>query len=321
MREINSHYTPEASSEGLPDFATKIHELMQEIPEGVVSEEAVGHAAALLGRMHEAYDDPKSSSYRPYHNSRHNLSVLRRAWRLWGLFQEKLPERFDDAGYETLLLGACGHELFVEEDTESGKDEKRSGKYTLRYMIGSGYSHEESQRVYCAIEATAVERNAEGSIIQYNVQKGSKDPAKLILAMADINGIPMEGAPTMFEDAMNLYMEFSHTSMKELLHHPKKATDFMLTQADFLEDRLNAMPADIAYYFTGEEKQIVEEIFSKEFSGSTREALALASRMKNMPTLAEFAVDKALATTKGASNISALPKRFGSLITRFKDKE
>ncbi len=316
MTENQKIYSLETPTQEPSNYVLKIHELMDDIPEGVVSERAVELSASLLEMVHETYDDPAGPRYKPYHNSQHSLNVLRRSWRLWGLFQEQLPDKFDDDGYETLLFGAAGHELFVDGDTAAGKDEKRSGKFTLRYLLSAGYDHDKAKRVFCAIEATTVEREEDGSIIQSNVRRGSKDPAKLILAMADINGIPMEGIPTMLEDALNLDMEYSQTCLKDLLQHPKKALGFVLAQADFLEDRLAAMEGDIAYYFEGEEKKIVEEVFQKEFSGTSREALALASRMKRAPSLAEVAIEKALSSGKSASSIAALPKKFGHFMMR-----
>lgn len=314
----------EAPTQELPRHDLMISGLMEDmdIPEGMmISDRDIGFAAGLLDVMHKKHGDPSSPDFKTYHNVGHDMDVLKRSWQIWSSLSERLPDTFDQSGYRTLLFGACGHDLFVEQDTLEGKDEKRSGKFTMRRMITAGYGLDEASEVFEVINATAVKRDQNGSIIQYNLRKGSKNPKKFVLATADINGIPMGGIPTMMRDALNLNMEFSHISMSELMHHPKKAVGFMLTQADFLEDRLAAMDGDIDYHFEGKEREIARQVMSEQFSGSSREALELASRMKNAPDLAETAICSVLeSANKGAGSISSLPAKIGRMLTSAKDR-
>lgn len=302
----------------LPDHNFKIRQLMSEtgVPRGVMSDEDIAFSAGLLDEAYKIHGDPASPHYKEYHNTEHDFYVLRRAWDVWGALRNRMPDKFDTNGFKLLLFSVCGHDLFLGNEAKEGSDERRSGKFTMRRMLAAGYAPEEGQRVREAIDTTAVKRDEKGRITQYNIRQGSKDPLKFVLAYADINGVPMEGIPTMIRDALNLYMESSGTSLKELSHNPKKALGLMLTQADFVQDRLDDMDGDIAHYFDGKEREMVKEVLDEKYSRTSREALVLARRMKDLPDLAETAIKATLGVTKNKSNISYLPKKIGSIFSR-----
>jgi hypothetical protein len=320
FHELNSE-NPE-----LPDHAGQIGALLEtEVSPGIISDEAVQLAAGLLDKTFQEHGDPGSESYKPYHNVQHELNVLRRSWRLWRLLQEELPDKFDDHGYELVMFAACGHDIFVDNESPPGEDERKSGEYTRDYMIEGGYSEEDADIVYEMIEATAVERDETGTIVQFNIRQGSKYLGKLVLATADTNGIPMEGIPTMIDDGFNLWMEFSKTSVRGLLSDPKGAVGFMLTQAKYLEDRLDCMDKDLAYYFTDKEVSIIKEVFENEFTGATRDALGAARMLARFPNLAEVAIETSVKTTEKAAGSSwdaleSVKGRLAHLLSRTKPK-
>jgi hypothetical protein len=321
MIEKEGFFSHEAPTLEIPNFELKIRELTREtgVPENVLLGKDIEVASGLLALVHASYDDPNSPDYRPYHNSSHSLDVLRRAWTLWGKFTERVPGSCEKSGYKTLLFDSCGHELYVDETTEEGKDEKRSAKFTMRYMISHGYTCEEAREVYEDINATAVKRNENGLIVQYNVRKGSKRPTKFALARSDTDGILMEGIPTMIENAINLQMEFKKLKLKDILLKPQNAAGMLLMQADFIEQRLESMDEDIAYHFEGEDREIVKEIIEEEFNPHSREAISLAHRIKNAPELGELAVRNALkAANKSTGNISSLGGKVSGLIRGLK---
>jgi hypothetical protein len=325
MTENELHPGAEAPTQELPSYNMQIRELIMDahIPEGVITDRDIRVAAGLLDKSCEQSQDIPGRIANPYHDIQHDFNVLRRSWTLWGEFQKRLPQSFGGSGYRTLLLGALGHDRYVHRHSEEGKDEKRSGKHAMRYMISNGYSQEESREVYEIIQGTAVRRSESGSIIQYKLTDGVRSPEKFTLGIADTYGILIEGTPTLVEDVLNLHMEFSQTSMKDLLHNPKKALGLMMAQDEFIQDRLDCLKEATDYNFkTKEERKAVEEVLMEQFSSGGSEALALAKKMKTAPKLAETVIRNALrATSHGSNKVSSLHDKLGSIIPGYKNDD
>lgn len=148
-----------------------------------------------------------------------------------------------------------------------------------------GYADDEVRRVHDAIIATTVKVNSKGSVIQTRIRKGSGDMLNFALAMADINGIGMEGPRRMFTDVLNLYMERNtHSSVKEYLTAPLGVMALLKDQRQFLKDRLRVIRKDLAYYCSNEEEvgAIMEKI-DERFSANTSAALAITKKFSQSP--------------------------------------
>lgn len=314
----------EPQDEKMVEYINRIKEVATEtgIPADAISETEITIGAEMLTRIYYEYGDPDSENYKTYHNDQHALnSVLRRGWRLLNLLQETFPEKFSNKDYGLMLFGALGHDIVHGTGGPIGEDERQSGIETTPYMRRAGYGGADCSRVQDMIDATRVAVDAKGSIVQTNIRSGSKDPLKLVLATADINGIAMEGIPTMINDAFNLYMEIYGQTVKDMLKDPRKVIDFFFTQAKFLDDRLKALDGDFAFYFTEEEVERVKAAYEHEFTGATRDAIGAAEVLHRFPNVGKLLIEEALKATdkvKGSSmeNLTSIKKELGRLLIR-----
>lgn len=255
------------------------------ISEELISDEVISQVVPLLRMVHKRHGTPGSETYKTQHNDEHALDVLGRFWEVWEFLREVAPEKTDDRGYVLGMFAAIGHDLFYDLDTKTGINERRSAKFVASYMKELGYGDSEIKRVYDAIITTTVKINSKGSVIQTHIRKGSGDMLNFALAMADINGIGMEGPRRMFADVLNLYMERNtHSSIKEYLAAPLGIMTLLKDQRQFLKDRLAAIRKDLAFYCSNEDEvNAIMEKIDERFSANTSAALAITKRFSQSP--------------------------------------
>lgn len=297
-----------------PDYAAEIISIANEF-DLELPERAISLATALLQQVYEKYGNPSSESYKPYHNDQHALNVIRRSFRLWSLLLQTLPDKIDAEGSELLLIAGAGHDLVLGSGKDQGYDERESARITARHMRGVGYSEAQTSRVVDAIETTAVVRDDDNNIIQNNIRTGSKDPLRLALATADINGAMMEGRETLIEDALNLYSEHSGIQQNDV--NTSELAHFLKTQEQFINGRLAAIRGDLKHYFTDKEADKVSKAYEREFTASSVETVSLS---RNLP---ETALDMVEKVTKsiGSSAIAPIKGALKTAFRRSKDSE
>ena len=229
----------------------------------------------------------------------------------------------DDEGYELLLIAGAGHDIVVgTQGQKTGYDEMESAKITTKVMEEAGYSEEQIKRVSDAILATTVERDEEGNITQSFVRKGTKDPIKLALATADINGTTMEGISTLVRHAAQLHAEISGIKVEDIKHNSEGFSNFLFTQAQFVSGRLSALKEDRLHYFSKEAEDKLEKAYEREFTGATRDVISLAKTLDRFPEMTRMVVDRALSTVVlgiGSTAVGAIEASLSKAFRRKKD--
>jgi hypothetical protein len=315
------------------EYTEALTSLAQEldIPEDAITEEMVAVGAEMLASIYKRYGDPASDTYKEHHNDIHTLDVLRRGWMLLKLHREKFPDKFTDHDYAIMMFSAIGHDIIHGTGGPMGEDERQSAERTALYMKRAGFSDEDCERVKEIIEATTV-RTENGSIIQTNIRSGNKDPLKLQLATADINGVAMEGTKTMINDAFNLCLEFGKVSIQDVIDETLKITRgkkkeqssvvlFFGTQARFLEERLKTLRDDFAYYYNEEEVEAVNELYEQTFTRATRDAIGVSQVIYRFPKIAELAINDAITAAmdtvgNNAVKLQSAKAKLGELFMR-----
>lgn len=283
----------EPYNEKMVEYIYDIYELMDVtgVPKGLIPEEVVETGAEMLVYLYENYGDPDSETYKLHHNDQHALSVLRRCWVQASLRKRLFPAEFSDKkDYILGMFGALGHDSVHGSGGKKGEDERLSGIWTCGRMYRLGFGDEDCQRVREMISTTEVTTDANGAIVQTNIQQGSRDILKLELAIADINGIAMEGTETMVNDAFNLCLEFNRMSVSEMINHLDVVERFFATQAKFVEKRLNSLKSDFEYYY-GEQAAAVSKMYENVFTDSTRQAKGAAHTIYRFPVIRKRSIE------------------------------
>lgn len=294
-------------------LTTLTHEL--NVPRDAISDEMIDTGAEMLALIYKKYGDPASETYKEYHNDLHTLDVLRRSWILLNLHSSKFPQKFTDRDYAIIMFAALGHDIVHGTGGPTGEDERQSADLTALYMKRVGFTDTECERAKEIILAT-VAGLENGSIVQKNIRSGSKDPLKLILATADINGIAMEGTQRMINDGFNLCLEMGNLSIQrviketvkttaDIIKKPSSVVSFFGRQAKFLDDRLERLRGDFAYYYRDEEVEEVNELYEETFTKATRDARAASRVMYRFPRIAEFAINDAIKAAKDTAGTNA----------------
>ncbi len=245
----------------------------------------------------------KSDNPLPYHNATHALDVMKRSFRITNAVLPYIYKPYQCKIYDLALIGSATHD--IERGQEKSLDEKLSADFAVNMIRSRGHSPINQSkfisRLRDGILATKVTRRPDGNIQQVNLRKGSRDPFKLILATADINGIAMEGPKRMTRDAINLCYELhqGNPTSEELL-------DFILSQRAFLKERLSdkQIKPDLEYYFKDSSKEVYE-LGRNEFHGTIDDAYSVAIKLANLP-LVRNSIDSALSVvdkTPGATRI------------------
>ena len=278
MMESDSREQASSHEMRYPDLTHEVELIFLEL--GIDSrhlERAKPVIVEILQQIYDNYGREDSDTYLPRHNDRHALAVMQRSLKLWTLLSSVLPERFDSTDDIGLLaIAAVGHDIIWRKGEEMGVVEAESGIETARIMQKYGYSEEEVLRVVDAIMATVVSMDNDNRIIQLYLRTGSKDILRYILAVADINGIAMEGKESMYNEAFALYQEDTTTTIKSVLFNPGKLINLLKYQHKFLMDRYKERDDDIEYFF-GEDAGTVKDLFDEVFSSTFQEALREAN--------------------------------------------
>ncbi len=249
-----------------------------------VDNAAIWVSSVLLEGITERYG-PEGSEPLAYHGPQHTLDVIRRGLRLFGALHCELPVDFParDAGLQA--ISGAGHDAFHH----TGKDDElKSASATSAVMHAhkNSYSSWDIHRVGGAILATKVGLNEQGYIEQTNIRRGDRDPLKLTLAYADINGIAMEGAERMIRDATALFMESKgYTKPHQMIGDADQLVAFLGGQARFLQSRLQAMPGDVAFYFKDNESAVRAALVMSELFKPRDFALKAAEFMEDTPII------------------------------------
>ncbi len=309
----------EKSGETAQTYAGQIYTIIDQVglSAETISPEAIIGGSEILLDIHARCGDPNSETYEPYHNDQHALQVLSRSWRLLQLLQKIMPEKFSGSDYEALLWASLGHDVVRGTGGTLGEDERQSAQLIAARMQEAGCEDTMCEQVADIILTTIVEHDEQGRIKQTNIRSGNKDPLRLILATADINGVAMEGIPTMINDVFNLYMEVRHRTVADMVANPEEVIEFFFSQAQFLESRLETLSGDFAYYFTQEEVAIVQAAYEEEFTQATRDGIGAANVLFRFPHLGELAITDALQTShQSVPDIETIKQRLATLLTR-----
>lgn len=249
---------------------------MVEPPEQQVTPEAIAIATAALYAIDEKYG-PDSDNPLSYHNGDHSLGVTRRAVRLTNILYPYIRPRHRVRIYDLDLIGGSVHDF--ERGLGRIEDEDVSGDYAVARVTELGgpkiNNAKFKKRLFDGIQATAVDPQKNGDIVQMNLQKGSHDPFKLVLSFGDINGIAMEGPTRMFSDATNLCDEEEHGEPTL-----DERCNYLLRQRPFLRKRLNdpRIKSDIAYYFPDDIEEVYKDM-RKAFHSNILSAYVIASAL------------------------------------------
>jgi len=274
------------------------------IPGGIITEDIRQVGAEMLFEIYTKYGDPNSETYMLYHNDQHTLNVLERCWVQAGIRKKEFPEEFSDKDYILGMFGALGHDIARMTGGLPGEDERQSAQKTVTgYMRKLGFSEEDCRRVTEMIMTTEV-TTENGVVVQTNIQKGSTDKLKLELAIADINGIAMEGIGRMVEDAFNLCLEVNRISPDDMLANIDTIEKFFTMQAKFIEKRLDSLDGDFEYYY-GDKATHMREVYEKAFTGATRHAKGAAHVLYRFPIIRRNSIRDALERANAYTGVGA----------------
>jgi hypothetical protein len=252
-----------------------------EPPEQKISGEALTIATESLHAIDLKYG-PNSDNPLPFHNAEHSVAVTRRVIRFINILYPYMKPRQRSGIYDLGAIGGPNHDF--EQGLGVAENEKASGGQAVQRVAESGGATINTdtfkKRLLGGIQATTVQMEDDGDIVQVNVQKGSHDPFKFAMAFSDINGIAMEGSRRMFNDATRLCYEIYGEPTLDQLYN------FLVSQASFLRKRLNdhRVKSDIAYYFPNEVEDVYHDM-RKAFRSNILSAYGMAVILGERPEL------------------------------------
>ncbi|HZL07601.1 MAG TPA: hypothetical protein VFC50_00205 [Candidatus Dormibacteraeota bacterium] len=211
-----------------------------------------------------------------YHNGEHGLDVARCVTILNNIIYPYVPPRYQPQLFDLGLLGGVGNDY--EQELGPGANEAATGAYLVAKVQAQGSSEINNpdfrDRLYDGIQATVIEKDEDGRIIQPNIREGSQDPFRWSLPTGDVNGVAIEGSARMFKDATRLcFEEYGNPTLDQIY-------DFLISQAGFLRDRVDdeQVRADMAHFFPLEVDQVYADM-TKAFHGNIISAYALAKAL------------------------------------------
>jgi hypothetical protein len=232
--------------------------------------------------LQQKYGDPESPAYRAYHNHDHGYIVTSRGQQLWRALSFHLPDIFKPEDARLLAVASIFHDG-CQDYNEFARNERVSAEMAVAAINkhSSFYLDDAATRVVSTIMTTVVKRDDNGVIKQINIREGDKDPLKLGLALPDINGILMGGAPVMVDDGLRLFMETNgYRTCREVLQNARNFGAFLQTEAGFLRGRVSDIDGDVDYYFDDEQtRAIVKKVLADLFQPGIH-ALELASMIE-----------------------------------------
>lgn len=289
-KEFNAITT---SIERIDYYRNTLKELESKLPEDVtISESARNFAVSTSENIYQRYGNPNSPDYLAYHNDQHAIDVIRRGWQLLTIAYETLPERVKPKDFELLLVAAASHD-YEQQKEEFGENEKASAKHATLYMgQSSEYDSNDMLDVRHAIIATTIHTD-NGMLDQKNLRDPkTRSLVPLSLAMADINGIWMEGDETMVQNVIHLAAE----RIKGCGQGSETSSLFNLAQEQigFLRERLKFAPLDLGAHLSEEELEKVAARCDIEFGDEMRKSFKMARVMRKLsPDFIEKIVESA----------------------------
>lgn len=267
------------------DFEREIVGIAQMIkPAGYeLAPETISIAAESLEEIDRKYG-PDSDHPLAFHNAPHSVGVTRRTVRLTNMLYPFIRAKYQDGIFDLAIIAGADHdheqELGPDANEEaSSEDAQHRVEEAGGVLTAEGFK----KRLGDGILATTVEpRGDNNELVQVNLQTGTHDPIKFIMAFSDINGIAMEGSKRMWQDATNLYYEITEEPTIEGLFN------FYANQADFLKQRLNdgRVKSDIAYYFPNDIEGVYG-VMRQAFHKKIVSAHSLTLLLKQRPELRE----------------------------------
>lgn len=265
------------------DFRERLDDIVSDVavPGYVVNPASIEVAEWALHAIEARYG-PDSDSPLAYHNADHALDVCRRAVRLTNVVYPYLKPEHHAKIFDLAIVCGAGHDL--EQSLGSGANERASAEAMMAKVLEIDdpviNNKKFLQRMKLGILATEVHRNEEGELVQTNLRTGSRDPIKLIMANADINGIAMEGNARMIRDVTHLCQEAYGEPTAEQYYK------FLIDQAGFLRQRLHdeQIIPDITYFFPDDADAVYRDT-RKLFQGNIVDAYRLALFMEQHPDI------------------------------------
>lgn len=220
-----------------------------------ISEAAVAIAQESIAEIDTKYGDG-NAEYMAYHNAYHGVDVVRRGFRLIGILNDYIADKYRQDLPDLVLLGGAFHDIVQRK--ASGVNEQESANIAAERTRVSYDAVDDVERfidrLQLGILATEVEiTHPESEIIQKRLPNGRPDPLKYIMAFADINGIAMDGPERMIRDCVHLCHEIFGKDVTG-----EQIGDFLLSQTRFLRTRLNdrRVRSDLMYYFLDAEPEV-----------------------------------------------------------------
>ena len=276
--------------ERIDDHRNTLLELESILPEGIeISDSARNFAISTSADIYQRYGNPTSPEYLAYHNDQHAIDVIRRGWQLLTIAYETLPERVAPRDFELLLIAAASHD-YEQQQEEFGENERASARHAVQYMgQSSEYNSGDILDVYHAIIATTI-HTENGSLDQKELRSPrTKSLVPLALAMADINGIWIEGSETMVKNIIHLASERIKSCGQG--SETSALVNLAQEQVGFLHERLKFAPLDLRAQLSAEELEKIATRCDAEFGNEMREAFKTARAMRKLsPDFIEKAV-------------------------------
>jgi hypothetical protein len=294
-------FPDEEPTQEMPDFRGRLVALMTEeaVAPELISERGLLLATRLLEEVWQRHGDPGQPSYKHRHNDHHALNVIRNSWVQWKPLHDKLPDRFDTEGFELLMIAGAGHDIIYDSQQvteQAGHNEQSSGDLVYDRMIEAGYGMAAAQRVYDAIIKTTVEIRSDGSIVQTKMREGSQDVLGLVLGRGDMSGILLRGPDELYGEAVALYNEGGHASLKDKLSlNPSGIVSMLRSEKTYLDDRVASLSEDLRYHVEDEAEQaLIIQVYREEFGHASIEALQAADSVYRAPEKTRQMVEEAL---------------------------
>lgn len=291
------------------DILNTIH---QQLPEFDLPSQDLDVIVENLHEVYRKYGNPASETYLPYHNHIHSLDVLKRAVTIAAIHQKIAPDRIDDRTIALTMIAASGHDNDQHVVAENETDEQISARTIRDQMLKRGYPPHEAERVYDGIIATTADRS-NGHVTQPKVREGSRDPLKLIVAMADIQSTTMEGSMRMLVDVPKLYFESTPPTSNTLHGHIVGLTKFLLSQYSFVSDRIDSVAGDLRHYYDEPTAELIanqhREAFRSHGLSAIHTAKHIHERAEHVQNELSKRIEEIPRTPKQASDMACIALR------------
>jgi hypothetical protein len=254
-------------------------------PDIELARETVTISVESLEEVNRKYG-PDSDNPLDGHNAPHSIGAMRRGVRLGTIFYPYIKPVHRRRLFDLTMVGEATHD--EEQLLGPGENEAASTVSAVaRIEAADGVLNTDvfKGRIALGHGATVIEVQEDGSLVQVNLLKGSRDPIKIIGAYGDIGGIGMEGSKTMLADATNFYYENCRKTGEKPTF--RGLLSFIGTgEIKFMRDQFNKrqVGAALAFYFGHDAKPIHQEL-RKQFQGNIDSSFQLATTIAEHPEL------------------------------------